>query len=107
MVHGTKGVLGTQRQTVYSLLSAAEKIVFVISQGPSSCNPRRACRKYRCFLGDILVCDGRLAAAGRSAVSIAAAAHNQDQEDDPAAVVISAAVTAEESAIISAAAEQQ
>lgn len=81
--------------------------MFVISQGPSSCNPRRACRKYRCFLGDILVCDGRLAAAGRSAVSIAAAAHNQDQEDDPAAVVISAAVTAEESAIISAAAEQQ
>ncbi len=81
--------------------------MFVISQGPSRRNPRRACRKYRCFLGGILVCDGRLAAAGRSTVSIAAAAHDQDQEDDPAAVVVSAAIAAEESAIISAAAKQQ
>ena len=71
--------------------------MFVISQGPSSCNPRRACRKYRCFLGGILVCDGRLAAAGRSAVSIAAAEQDKDQNDDPAAIP-----TAEKAIVVTA-----
>lgn len=54
-----------------------------------------------------MVCDSRLAAAGRPAVTVSAAAHDQDQEDDPAAVVVSAAIAAEEAAIIAAAAKQQ